>query len=61
MPQVLVLCTTDLDGPANNHNGVVQGALRLLCELLGSTSEDDGARLGLRAALEKVIPARRTN
>lgn len=37
----------------------MQGALRFLCELLGSTSEDDGARLGLRAALEKVIPARR--
>lgn len=39
----------------------MQGALRLLRELLGSTSEDDGARLGLRAALEKVIPARRIN
>lgn len=51
--------TTDLDGPADDHDGVVQGALRLLRELLGSTSEDDGARLGLRAALEKVIPARR--
>lgn len=51
---------TDLDGPAYNHDGIVQRALRLLCELLCATSQDDGARLGLRAALEKVIPARRT-
>lgn len=48
---------SDLDGAAHDHDGVVQRALGLLHELLGPTPQDDGARLGLRAALKEVIPA----
>lgn len=49
---------TDLYRPAHDHDGVMQRAVRLLHELLGTASQDDGARLGLRAALEEVVPAR---
>lgn len=34
----------------------MQRPLRLLCELFSSASQDDGACLGLRAALKEVIP-----
>jgi len=39
-----------LDGAAHNHDGVVERALRLLQELLGTTTQDQGARLGIGAA-----------
>lgn len=49
---------TDLDGSADDHDGVVQRSLRLLGELLGSAPQDDGARLRLGAAFKQVVPAR---
>ena len=51
------VATTDLDGTSHDHDGVVQGALCLLHELLRPAAQQDGARLGLGAALEEVIPA----
>lgn len=51
------LCvSTDLDGSAHDHDGIVQRSLRLLCELFCSAPQDDGARLRLRTALKEVIP-----
>ena len=44
-----------LHGAAHNHDGVVDRPLRLLDELLGAATEDDGACLGLGAAREEVI------
>lgn len=48
--------STDLDGPAYDHDGIMQRSLRFLCELFCSAPQDDGARLCLRAALKEVIP-----
>lgn len=42
------------EGAAHDHDGVVEGAFRLLEELFRATSQDDGARLSLRAAHEQV-------
>lgn len=52
-----LLLSPDLDGSAYDHDGIVQRSLCLLCELFCSTPQDDGARLGLRTALEEIIPA----
>lgn len=58
----ITLCThtfpfsTDLDGSAYDHDGVMQRSLRLLCELLCPAPQDDGARLCLWTALKEVIP-----
>ena len=57
----MTLCTqthtsTDLDGSAYDHDGVVQRSLRLLRELFRSAPQDDGARLRPRTALQEVIP-----
>lgn len=49
-----------LDGSPHYHDGIVQGPFRLLHELLGASSQDYRARLGLRAAREEVIPAKGT-
>lgn len=49
--------STDLDGSAYDHDGIMQRSLRLLCELFRPAPQDDGARLCLRAAFEEVIPA----
>ena len=43
-----------LDGATHDHDGVVEGALGLLHELLGAAAEDEGARLGLGHAGEEV-------
>ena len=48
--------STDLDGSAYDHDGIVQRSLGLLCELFGSAPQDDGARPCLRASFEDVIP-----
>lgn len=48
-----------LDGPPDNHDGVVQGPLCLLHKLLCTTTEDDSACLGLRAASEEIVPTPR--
>lgn len=45
-----------LDGTAHNHNGIVQRALCFLNKLSSTATHDNGARLGLGAALEKVVP-----
>eukprot|EP00047_Mylnosiga_fluctuans_P001742 m.221713 g.221713 ORF g.221713 m.221713 type:complete len:557 (-) comp10637_c0_seq1:26-1696(-) len=45
-----------LDRATHNHDGIVQRALRLLDELLGTAAHDDRARLGLGAAREEVVP-----
>jgi len=45
-----------LDGPADDHDGVVEGPLDLVDELIGTTTEDKGAALGLGAAPEDVEP-----
>lgn len=45
-----------LDGPADNHDGVVEGPLDLVDELVSTTTEDEGAALGLGAAPEDVEP-----
>lgn len=51
------LCvSTYLDGPAHDHDGIVQRAFRLLHELLSPAPQDDGTCLGLGAALEEVVP-----
>jgi hypothetical protein len=44
-----------LHGTADNHDGVVDGSLTLLNELLSTTAKDDGARLGLGASSEEVV------
>lgn len=54
---ILKKTSPDLDGSADDHDGVVQRPLRLLCELFCPTPQDDGARLCLRAALKEVVPA----
>ena len=46
-----------LDGPPHDHDGVVERALSLLNKLLRSSTQDQRARLGLRAAGEQVEPA----
>lgn len=43
-----------LDGTLDDHDGVVQGALNLSDELVGTTTEDESARLCCWAALEEV-------
>lgn len=48
-----------LDGPPNNHDGVVQGPLCLLHKLLSATAEDDGASLSFGAASEEIVPTSR--
>ncbi len=45
-----------LDGASHDHDGVVQGALRLLDELFGAASQYHRARLRLRAASEEIVP-----
>ena len=45
-----------LRGAANDHDGIVNGSLGLLDELLRSTAQDDCARLRLRTAGEEVVP-----
>ena len=39
---------------SNNHNRVVKGSLCFFQKLLGATSEEHGASLGVGAALEEV-------
>lgn len=41
-------------GTSNNHDGIVEGALCLLEELFCTATQDNGARLSLRAAHEQV-------
>lgn len=48
--------TQYLDGPSDNHDGIVQGPLCLLHELLSTTTEDDGTSLSLGAASEEIVP-----
>ena len=36
-----------LEAATHDHDRIVQGSLRLLDELLGSTTQDDGCRFGL--------------
>lgn len=48
-----------LDGPSDNHDGIMQGSLCLLHELLGATTEDDGTSLCLGAASEEIVPISR--
>lgn len=43
-----------LDGALDDHDGIVQGALDLGDELVGTTTEDESAGLCCRAALEEV-------
>ena len=45
-----------LDGAAHDHDGVVQRALGLLHELLGTSPQDDGARLALGDSAKDVEP-----
>jgi hypothetical protein len=40
----------------DNHDGVVEGALSLLHELLGPAPQDERAALRLGAAVEEVEP-----
>lgn len=48
-----------LDGPPDNHDGIVQGPLCLLHKLLSTTTEEDGASLSLGAASEEIVPTPR--
>ncbi len=43
-------------GALHHHDCVVQTPLDFLDELLGAATEDECARLGLRALLEQVVP-----
>jgi hypothetical protein len=43
-----------LDRSLHNHDRIVQTSLDLRNELLGSTSQDQGTRLGLRAVLKQI-------
>lgn len=43
--------------PPDDHDGIVERSLRLRDELLRSSSQEDGARLRLAAALEEVVAA----
>lgn len=45
-----------LDGPADNHDGVVKRPLDLINKLVCSTTKDEGAALGLGATPENVEP-----
>lgn len=47
---------TVLDGPLDDHDGVVQTPLDLGDELLGPSPQQQRARLGLGAPLEQVEP-----
>lgn len=47
-----------LNGPPDNHDGIMQGPLRLLHELLGTSTQEYGASLGLGAASEEVVPGK---
>lgn len=51
--------TQYLDGPSDNHDGIMQGPLCLLHKLLSATTEDDGASLSLGAASEEIVPTSR--
>lgn len=48
-----------LDGPPDNHDGVMQGPLCFLHKLLSTTTEDEGTRLGLGATSEEIVPVPR--
>lgn len=45
-----------LNGPLDNHDGVVQTPLYLGDELLGASSEDERACFGCGTSLEEVEP-----
>lgn len=43
------------DGATDNHDGIMEGALDFSNELLGTTTENQSASLGLGTALENVV------
>jgi hypothetical protein len=47
-----------LDSTSHDHDGVVEGTLSLIDVLIGTSSEDEGARLGPGAAGEEVVSLR---